>query len=138
LQHSQDDQIAAIAAKSIKEVRYHQRFSSEWLIRLGDGTPESRQKMQQAVDDCWMYTGELCETTDLDREMAEMGIGVDPAVLKPAYDAQVTSVLTEAALKIPEAGWQQSGGKSGFHTEQLGYVLADLQWMQRAYPGAKW
>lgn len=138
LQHSQDEQLAAIAGKSIKEVRYHLRFSSEWVIRLGDGTEESHQKMQQAVDDLWMYTGELCETTDLDREMAEMGIGPDPSVLKSAYDMQIADVLRTATLQVPEASWQQSGGKQGLHTENLGFLLADLQWLQRSYPGAKW
>lgn len=138
LQHSQDEQLAAIAGKSIKEVRYHLRFSSEWVIRLGDGTEESHQKMQQAVDDLWMYTGELCETTDLDREMAEMGIGPDPSVLKSAYDMQIADVLRTATLQVPEASWQQSGGKQGLHTENLGFLLADMQWLQRSYPGAKW
>ena len=138
LQHSQDEQLAAIAAKSLKEVRYHLRFSSEWLIRLGDGTPESHEKMQQAVDDLWMYTGELCSPTALDREMAELGIGVDLPALKPAWDAQVESVLKEATLAIPAPEWQQNGGKNGLHTEELGFILADLQWLQRAYPGAKW
>ncbi len=135
---SADERLSAIAQKSLKEVNYHLRFSSEWTIRLGDGTEESHQRMQAAVEALWPYTGELCTSTALDIEMADLGIGVDVAELKAAYDQRIAEVLKEATLTIPESGWQQTGGKEGKHTEQLGFILTELQWMQRAYPGQKW
>lgn len=138
LTKSQDDQLAAIAAKSLKEVRYHRRHSSEWLIRLGDGTEVSHEKMQTAVDALWMYTGELFEPDSVDQAMLESGIGANLAEIRPDWDRYVNSVLQEATVTRPESGWMQSGGKLGKHSEHLGYILADMQFLQRAYPGATW
>lgn len=138
LTKSSNEQLAAIASKSLKEITYHLKFSSEWMIRLGDGTEESHAKMQQAVDDLWMYTGELFLADELDREMAENGVGVKLEKIKPYFDKKVAEILTQATLTIPETGWMQKGGKTGQHSEHLGFILAELQFLQRAYPGAKW
>lgn len=138
LQGSNDEQLAAIAAKSIKEVNYHLRFSSDWMLRLGDGTEESHTRLQNAVDDLWIYVEELYTPTSLDKEMAELGIGVDlEKVANPVQDS-IRATLTEATLKIPENAWPQTGGRMGNHTEHLGFILADMQYLQRTYPGAKW
>lgn len=138
LVQSQDENLAAIAQKSIKEITYHLRFSSEWVIRLGDGTEESHEKMQAALDKLWMYTGELCTPDELDRNMAAAGIGPDLEAIRPQYAQKVQEILQEATLRIPENNWMQSGGKQGIHTEHLGFILTELQYLQRAYPGAKW
>lgn len=138
LAKSNDTQLAAIAAKSIKEVKYHLRFSSQWVLRLGDGTDESHEKMQNAVDNLWMYTEELVTPTNLELEMATKGIGVDVSQLKTTYFEQLESTLHEATLKIPQNIWMQQGGKSGIHTEYLGHLLSEMQYLQRAYPGATW
>ena len=139
LQNSQDKTLAAIAEKSIKEVTYHLRYSSEWTIRLGDGTEESHARMQRAVNDLWMYTAELCTPDELDREMLEAGIGVDLEKIAPLWQEKVTDILSQATLEKPPAdAWMQKGGKQGQHTEHLGYILADLQFLQRTYPGTEW
>jgi ring-1,2-phenylacetyl-CoA epoxidase subunit PaaC len=138
LQSSKDENLAAIAKKSIKEVSYHERFSSDWVKRLGDGTKESNTKMQEALDDLWRYTNELFSLTEADKLMVSEGIGVDVSVLKKEYYANVSEVLKIANLKIPESKYFQKGGKEGVHTEHLGYILADLQYMQRTYPNMKW
>lgn len=130
--------IAAIAAKAIKEVVYHRRHSGEWLIRLGDGTEESHRRAQTAVDQIWGYTHELFAGDDLDRKVAALGIGVDPATLKPAWDAMVTPVLGEATLRRPSDDWSVRGGRQGIHSEHLGYILAEMQFLPRAYPDAVW
>jgi ring-1,2-phenylacetyl-CoA epoxidase subunit PaaC len=139
LQQSTDDTLAAIAAKSIKEVTYHLRFSSEWTIRLGDGTKESHSRMQDALDNLWMFTGELFEMDEIDKEAAKAGIGVDLSKLKPQWEARVNNVLTEATLTLPELPFMQSGGRSkGLHSEHLGHILSELQYVQRAYPNMEW
>ena len=135
---STDEQLAAIAQKSLKEITYHQRFSSEWMIRLGDGTELSHDKMQTALDALWMFSGELFEMNEVDRHMIDAGIGIDLQALKPAYDERIQAVLAQATLNQPESDWMQSGGKEGRHTEHLGYILAELQFLQRAYPGQTW
>lgn len=135
---SRDKRLAAIAAKAVKEVSYHARHSSEWMIRLGDGTETSHRKIQAALDDLWMYTGEMFAMDGVDDAMVAAGIGVDPVALKSRWDERVDEVLTEATVKRPEDGWMQTGGKAGRHTEHLGYLLAEMQFLQRAYPGAKW
>jgi ring-1,2-phenylacetyl-CoA epoxidase subunit PaaC len=135
---SSDAQVAAIAQKSVKEVRYHVRFSGEWVIRLGDGTQESRGRMLAALDDLWRFTGELFTPDAVDLATAEAGFGVDPATLRPAWDRRVTAVLDEATLPRPEDRWMASGGKAGAHSEHMGYILAEMQFLQRAYPGAQW
>jgi ring-1,2-phenylacetyl-CoA epoxidase subunit PaaC len=138
LTHSKDERIAAIAAKSLKEITYHLRYSSEWTIRLGDGTEESRRKMQTALDDLWMYTGELTEPDELDLKMAQAGVGADLDKIRPLYDRKVDDILAQATLEKPDGNWMQSGGKQGRHTEHLGFILADMQFLQRAYPGLEW
>lgn len=138
LQKCKDLTLAAIANKSIKEVSYHQRFSSDWIKRLGDGTAESHQKTQTAIDDLWRYTDELFHQTEADKVMVSDGIGVDVTKLKDAYYQKVNDILEEATLKIPESKYFQKGGKQGIHTEHMGYILAELQYMQRAYPNMEW
>lgn len=138
LVESSDVRLAAIAAKSLKEVTYHLRYSSEWIIRLGDGTDVSHQKMQDAVNELWMYTGELLEMNEVDELLIAEGIGVDLNAIKPLYQQKVNDILAEATLQKPENTWMQTGGKIGRHTEHLGYILADMQFLQRAYPNMKW
>jgi len=138
LQNSTDETLSAIAKKSIKEVLYHQRFSADWVKRLGDGTAESKQKMQEAVNALWVYTDELFHETEASKAMLALGIAVDTEAFKEEYYQRVTEVLTEATLEVPENKWFQKGGKQGVHTEYLGFLLSDLQYMQRTYPGQKW
>ena len=138
LQKSQDITLSAIAKKSIKEVSYHERFSSDWIKRLGDGTVESKEKMQNALDSLWTYTDELFHQTPADKEMINQGIGVDTSKLKETYYQRVSEVLATATLITPESKWSQKGGKEGVHTEHMGYILSDLQYMQRAYPNSEW
>ena len=138
LMESNDEQIAAIATKSIKEVKYHFRFSSEWTKRLGDGTDISHKKMQAAVDYLYPYIGELTEESDIEKEMKEKGIGADLPALRGPYFAKIKSILEEATLNVPELIWSHSGGKKGVHSEHLGHILSELQYMQRAYPNMQW
>jgi len=138
LEKSKDLTLSAIATKSIKEVSYHERFSGDWVKRLGDGTEESKAKMQDAIDSLWTYTDELFHETEADKVMVAEGIGIDVTKLKEAYYKKVNEILEEATLKIPESKWFQKGGKQGIHTEHLGYLLAELQYMQRAYPNMEW
>jgi len=139
LAKSSDKQIAAIATKAIKEVTYHLRWSSEWVIRLGDGTAESHQRMSQSLETLWPYTGEFFMPTASELACAANGIGVDPSTLKAGWLNKVKEVLLEATLPVPSAdGYMHSGGKQGIHTEAMGYILTELQYIQRAYPGNEW
>ncbi len=138
LAKSCDAEVAGIAGKAAKECAYHLRHASEWVIRLGDGTEESRQRMQNAVDDLWMYTGELFEADAIDGAMITQGVGVDPGSVKPSWDATIDTVLAEALLAKPKSGWMSSGGKRGQHTEHLGHMLGQMQSLHRAYPGVTW
>lgn len=138
LQNSTDETLVAIAKKSIKEVSYHERFSSDWIKRLGDGTEVSNQKIQDAINNLWTYTDELFHQTGADKAMIISGVGVDVTALKDAYYAKVNSVLEIATIVIPESKWFQKGGKEGVHTEHLGFMLSDMQYMQRTYPGMEW
>lgn len=138
LQFSQDETLAAIAKKSIKEVSYHVRFSSDWVRRLGDGTEESHERIQEAISHLWQFTEELFEMTQADSEMAAQGIGVDVSQLKSAYHQNVSEVLSEATLKTPVLEFFQKGGKTGRHSEHMGYILTDLQYMQRTFPNMSW
>jgi len=138
LQNSSDEMLSAIAQKGIKEVRYHQRFSSDWIKRLGDGTQESHTKVQEAINDLWKFTDELFHNYKDDQLAIEAGIGVDVTSLKEEYYREINEVLEEATLQIPEVKWFQKGGKQGIHSEHMGYLLADLQYMQRTYPNMKW
>lgn len=136
---SQDEHLRAIAQKSLKEITYHLRYSSEWMIRLGDGTPESHQKIQDALNDLFIYTGELITPDEVDQMISEAGVGPDLTVLQEAYQKKVDEILEEATLKRPEVKYMQSGGKDGrMHSEHLGYILAELQFVQRAYPDSNW
>jgi ring-1,2-phenylacetyl-CoA epoxidase subunit PaaC len=138
LQNSKDEQLAAIAEKSLKEVTYHLRWSSEWVIRLGDGTDESHKRMLKAIDELWRYTGELFEAVEYEIRAANDGTGVDISKLKESWMNKVQEVFYEATLLIPPKTFMQTGGKEGRHTEHLGYILTELQYMQRAYPGCEW
>ncbi|WP_237216133.1 1,2-phenylacetyl-CoA epoxidase subunit PaaC [Falsiroseomonas oryziterrae] len=133
---SSDATLAAIAAKAEKEVAYHLRHSAEWLIRLGDGTEESHRRAQEALDRLWRFTGEMFAPEDAD--LVARGVLPDPASLRPEWDATVARVLAEATLDRPKDGWMQQGGRRGVHTEPLGHMLAVMQHLQRAYPGATW
>lgn len=138
LMHSADETLAAIAEKSLKETKYHLKHSSEWMIRLGDGTEESHEKIQKSVDTLWRYTGELFFMDEVDAVLLGQNIAVDLAALKPEWTRYVNEILTEATIEIPSHSWQQGGGRRGMHSEHLGYLLAEMQYMQRAYPGMEW
>lgn len=138
LQNSKDERLAAIAEKSLKEVTYHVRWSSEWIIRLGDGTEESHQRMLDAIDELWMYTGELFEPAGYETDAAKNGVGVDVSLLRAKWEEKVKDVFSEANLPYPEKIFNQKGGKEGRHSEYLGFILAELQFMQRAYPDSAW
>ena len=138
LTQSRDRQLAAIAAKAIKEARYHLRFSRGWLERLGNGTELSAQKMQQAVNDLWRFTAELFEADEVELALIDEGIAVDPRELRPAWEAEVLSGLQQAGLSVPEEVAYRTGGKKGLHTEHLGPMLAEMQYLQRVYPGQQW
>ncbi len=138
LQHSKDSRLAEVAAKALKETRYHLRYSSAWLIRLGDGTEESHRRVQEALNELWRFTPEFFAADEIDEEMARTGIAPPLADLAPRWSARVDEVLGEATLVRPadvRYPWQ---GKRGDHTEHLGYLLAEMQFLHRAYPGASW
>jgi ring-1,2-phenylacetyl-CoA epoxidase subunit PaaC len=132
LARSPEPRVAAIAAKAAKEAAYHLHRSRDWVIRLGDGTDESHRRMQAAVDALWPYTGELFAGDAAD------GAFVDLEALRPAWQAEVDATFARATLTPPPNGWMQHGGKQGVHSEALGHLLAEMQFLQRAYPGAKW
>ncbi len=138
LQNSKDEMLAAIAKKSIKEVLYHTRFSSDWIKRLGDGTEESHNRIQIAMNDLWIFTDELFHQTDADIAMVAEGIGVDTSLLKVNYYKKVSEILEEATLQTPSIEYFQKGGKQGIHSEHMGFILTELQFMQRTYPNMTW
>lgn len=138
LQKSNDETIAAVAAKSIKESRYHLRFSSSWVKRLGDGTAESKEKMQAAMNHLFPFVEELFRETAIEKEMKELGIGADLNLVKESFEAKIKEIFAEATLEIPQLPARQTNGKNGIHTEQMGFILAELQYMQRAYPNMQW
>lgn len=138
LQDSKDETLSAIAKKAIKEVSYHERFSSDWIRRLGDGTEESHAKIQEAINNLWGYTDELFHQTDADKMMVKEGIGVDVTNLKDEYYKKINEVLEEATLLVPESKYFHKGGKQGIHTEHMGYILTELQYMQRTFPNMTW
>lgn len=135
---STDKRVADIAAKAVKEVSYHLERTTDMVIRLGDGTPESHARMQAALDDQWSYAGEFFVSDDADRAVAAAGIAPDPADLRARWLARISPLLEEATLRLPEGTFVHKGGKRGVHTEHLGFILADLQFLQRAYPDAVW
>ena len=138
LKLSRDKTLAAIAEKAYKEDLYHLRRSTSWILRLGDGTTESHDRLQNAIDDLWGYTTELFEMDELDQEMSKANVGVDVASLQPAWIRQVTATLSKATLTVPADDWVVTGGRKGIHTEALGHMLSDMQFLQRAYPGQQW
>jgi ring-1,2-phenylacetyl-CoA epoxidase subunit PaaC len=138
LTSSTDAQLAAIAAKSVKEVRYHLRYSSGWLVRLGDGTPESRARVASALQALWPYTVELFAEDELDRGMAELRIAPRLSEVKSAWVARIDAILAEATLQRPLDRPHSWHGKRGQHSEHLGYLIAEMQYLQRSYPGARW
>ena len=138
LSNSKDETLAALAAKSLKEAKYHLRHTKNWLIRLGDGTNESKQKVQESIEDLWQFSGELFEMDDIDYNIVEIGIGVDVKKLKSEWDQIINNTLETAKIEKPSDGYMASGGKKGIHTECLGFLLAEMQYIQRAYPNAKW
>jgi len=135
---SMDARLAAIAAKSVKEVRYHLRYSSGWLVRLGDGTPESHQRVQTSLELLWPYTVELFAEDDVDRAMVDRGIAPRLSEVRAAWVERIEAILAEATLKRPADRPHAWHGKRGQHSEHLGYILAEMQYLQRAYPGARW
>ena len=138
LKSSKDEQLAAIAEKSLKETKYHYKHSAEWMIRMGDGTEESNTRINKAVTALWKYTDELFFMDDIDSALIAEGIAVDLNSLKDAWMNRIQTVFAEATLTVPEPKPVHFKGRNGMHTEHLGYILAEMQYMQRAYPGMKW
>jgi len=140
LNKSTDEELAAIAEKAIKEVTYHLRWSAEWVIRLGDGTEESHQRMQLALEALWPYTGELYEPAAFEMTLAAAGTAPDIGLLREPAMNKMMEILQQATLSVEKLNnvYMQSGGKQGLHTEHLGFLLAEMQFLQRAYPGNEW
>ena len=136
--NSTDEILAGIAEKSLKETKYHLKHSSEWVIRLGDGTEESHRRVQEAVNTLWKFTDELFYQDEVAQNVIELGLGVDNSNFKATWNSHVEQVLTEATLTPPNNSWQLSGGRKGIHTEHFGYLLSEMQYMQRAYPNMEW
>jgi ring-1,2-phenylacetyl-CoA epoxidase subunit PaaC len=135
---SADEGIAGVAAKAVKEVAYHRDHAVKWTLRLGDGTEESHTRMQDALDHLWPYSHELFETDPLVERLAQAGIAVDPAELRASWESFIDNALGQATLSRPEDSWRPSGGRSGRHSEGLGHMLAEMQWLHRSHPGARW
>jgi ring-1,2-phenylacetyl-CoA epoxidase subunit PaaC len=139
LRESKDETLSALAKRSFKEITYHLRHSSQWMLRLGDGTDESNEKMQEAIDYLWMFTGEMFEQTEADQLLISEGIIFDTAKFKDEWFANISAVLKEATLKpVNKDDFMQSGGRQGNHTEYLGHILAEMQNLQRSHPNAQW
>jgi ring-1,2-phenylacetyl-CoA epoxidase subunit PaaC len=133
-----DLEVAAIASKALKEVKYHAAHSAQWVIRLGDGTEESHQRIQQSLDDLWAYTGEFFMDDEVSAAGAKMGLGRLNGDLQSTWSERIQSIMEQATLRIPETTWMHKGGRQGKHTEHLSYMLAEMQVLQRTYPGAQW
>lgn len=138
LQNSKDEIIAAIAAKTLKEVRYHLAHAEDWVIRLGNGTEESHRRVQNAVNDWWMFTGDLFEMDEVDNVLLEKGIAANLALVEAEWQVYMTSVLAQAGLSMPRDIYMQTGSRKAIHTEHLGHLLSEMQYLQRAYPDAEW
>jgi len=138
LQHSADEQLAAIAEKALKEVAYHLRWSSEWVIRLGDGTEESHTRISNAVEELWPYVDEMFMPAEYETSLISKNISVDVALIKNSWIQKTGEIFSEADLVVPEKKFAQQGGKEGIHSEHLGYILAEMQFLQRAYPNSTW
>ena len=133
-----DEGISVIAARAVKEVKYHLRHSSQWLVRLGDGTEESHSRVQESLDNLWKFTGEMFSPDDLDDEMRAAFNGPHLEIIEAQWREDVAAIISEATLTQPDEQWMASGGKEGRHSEYFGYLLAELQYLQRTYPGATW
>jgi len=138
LQQSAHSELAGIAAKGFKEVRYHVRHSSEWMLRMGDGTEESHARAQKALDEVWRFTGEMFVPDAVDQQLLARGIGADLTAIKPKWESVVSDVVTRATLAVPAESFMLSGGRDGRHTEYLGHMLSDMQIVARSHPGAEW
>ncbi|MFL5764042.1 MAG: 1,2-phenylacetyl-CoA epoxidase subunit PaaC [Bacteroidia bacterium] len=138
LKSSKDETIAAIAVKSHKEITYHLRHTSEWMLRLGDGTAESHERLQNAVDDLWMFTAEMFDMDEVDALLIKEGIAPDLSKVRASWEKKVNEVIAQSTVKIPSTAFKQKGSREGKHTEHLGFLLAEMQYVHRAYPGAKW
>jgi ring-1,2-phenylacetyl-CoA epoxidase subunit PaaC len=138
LQTGKDKRLSEIANKSFKEVTYHLKWSSEWVIRLGDGTDISHEKMQTAINELWEYTGEFFIPSEIEMQAMQLGLAPNLESLKPLWLEKVKDIFEQATLAIPTKDFQQKGGKLGIHSEHLGYILAEMQFMQRSYPGLAW
>ena len=135
---SKDETLAAIAHKAIKETAYHLRRSKDWVLRLGDGTEESHRRMQDAIEEIWGYTHELFEQDEIETRLVRQGIAADATVIKNEWKQLVEQHFSEATLKFSTAEWAVRGGREGYHTENLGHLLTELQYVHRAYPGCQW
>lgn len=138
LSSSKDPDLAGIAAKALKESRYHVRHSADWMLRLGDGTDESHTRAQHALDSLWPYTEELFDTDDLERSLVAKGLAADSSSFAKAWQSEVRDVIARATLEVRPAPYSQRGGRNGKHTEHLGHMLSEMQILPRSYPGAKW
>jgi ring-1,2-phenylacetyl-CoA epoxidase subunit PaaC len=138
LQKSKNADVAGIAAKAVKEAKYHVRHSADWMVKLGDGTAESHDRVQNAVDDLWRYTGEMFIADEVDQAAASTGLGIDPSTLEAAWRGHVDDVMKRATLTTPDVKFMQRGGRQGKHTEHLGHMLSEMQIVARSYPDGKW
>lgn len=138
LEKSKDETLAAISSKAIKEIKYHMQHSVDWTLRLGDGTAESHKRMQKAVNDLWMFTGEFFQMDNLDTFLLHHHIAVDVTSIKNEWQSYISTTLCLATLLVPADSYMQTGSKKGIHTENLGHILSEMQYLQRAYPDAKW
>ena len=138
LMRCSDEGISNIAARAIKEVRYHLRHSRQWLVRLGDGTEESHARVQQSLQDLWRFTGEMFAPDDLDDDMRATHNGPHLEIIEAEWRKDVAAAVAEATLTLPDDGWMADGGKQGRHSEHFGFLLAEMQHLQRTYPGATW
>ena len=138
LKNSTDPRLAAIAAKAVKETTYHARLAGDWVVRLGDGAAESKARMIAGLDWMWRFVDELFEMDEIDRALLKTGVAVEKAALRAPWDARVQAVLADATLDVPAARRPVLGGRVGRHSEHLGHLLTEMQFLQRAYPGATW
>ena len=138
LSDSTDERLAAIAAKAVKEASYHRDHSSSWIITLGNGTSESHQRTLAAVDALWRFTADLFAVDEVEDELVAAGVAVDPAAIRPAFDETVAEVMAAANISMPADPYQRLGGRTGFHTEHLGHLLAEMQVLYRSHPGVTW
>jgi ring-1,2-phenylacetyl-CoA epoxidase subunit PaaC len=138
LEKSRDETLAAIASKTVKEIKYHMQHAVDWTIRLGDGTNESHKRMQKAVNDLWMYTGEIFEMDEVDTHLMRDGMAIDLIPIKTQWHNDIKTILSKATLTMPEDTYMQTGSRKGIHTENLGHILSEMQYLQRAYPDAIW